>query len=262
MNEATEHNPDNLTPEQYGAPEWRLLTKSEMEQRDMQSDADLECWSTDRKEWLAGFQGTAAGLTYRRRVPTRQPEESEAKPSVCATCQGHGFIPFTRGQTPESFEQGEYACPDCNPEPTRADLSLIEELRGALEKLNSMIPQFANCDPMRPIIRAALASIGKGAGEQKLWRCFHCDQVFTDEFAARQHFGQLEESPACADEAGKWKEAAFAFSHAVDGVLDTPEVRAAMAKLDEAAKYREQTRNVHVGKYAALARAEAMKGDR
>lgn len=29
MNTTDEHNPDNLTPEQYGAPEWRLLKLGE-----------------------------------------------------------------------------------------------------------------------------------------------------------------------------------------------------------------------------------------
>jgi hypothetical protein len=40
---------------------------------------------------------------------TPQPEP----PEKCQTCEGRGSIPFTRGQTPESFEQGEYPCPDC-----------------------------------------------------------------------------------------------------------------------------------------------------
>jgi hypothetical protein len=36
------------------------------------------------------------------------------KPS-CATCQDHGVIGWTTGQTAESFDQGEAPCPDCTP---------------------------------------------------------------------------------------------------------------------------------------------------
>ena len=35
----------------------------------------------------------------------------------CRNCNGHGEIGYTTGQTPESFEQGSYPCPDCNPQP-------------------------------------------------------------------------------------------------------------------------------------------------
>lgn len=32
----------------------------------------------------------------------------------------------------------------------------------------------------------------------KEWRCFHCDEVFTDEAAARDHFGETPATvPAC-----------------------------------------------------------------
>lgn len=35
--------------------------------------------------------------------------------------------------------------------------------------------------------------------EQKAWRCFHCDEVFTDPAEARQHFGsrRFADVPAC-----------------------------------------------------------------
>lgn len=39
------------------------------------------------------------------------------KPPACATCEDHGVIGYTTGQTAESFEQGEAPCPDCQPEP-------------------------------------------------------------------------------------------------------------------------------------------------
>lgn len=32
------------------------------------------------------------------------------------------------------------------------------------------------------------------------WRCFHCDEVFTDRTAARRHFGDvLDDMPACLE---------------------------------------------------------------
>ena len=38
-----------------------------------------------------------------------------APDSVCKTCQDHGVIGWTSGQTPESFDMGERECPDCAP---------------------------------------------------------------------------------------------------------------------------------------------------
>jgi hypothetical protein len=34
---------------------------------------------------------------------------------ACTTCQDHGVIGWTSGQTPESFDMGEAPCPDCTP---------------------------------------------------------------------------------------------------------------------------------------------------
>lgn len=41
-----------------------------------------------------------------------KPEPSAPK---CATCQDNGVIGWTSGQTAESFDMGEYECPDCAP---------------------------------------------------------------------------------------------------------------------------------------------------
>ena len=39
------------------------------------------------------------------------------------------------------------------------------------------------------------------------WRCFHCDEVFTDEDAARQHFGRFEDQdPICGVTAERYRE--------------------------------------------------------
>lgn len=38
------------------------------------------------------------------------------------------------------------------------------------------------------------------------WRCFHCDEAFTDEAAARDHFGRSErQSPACQIDAAEYR---------------------------------------------------------
>jgi hypothetical protein len=46
------------------------------------------------------------------------------KPPACATCQDNGVIGWTTGQTPESFDQGEAPCPDCQPFPMDCRSSL------------------------------------------------------------------------------------------------------------------------------------------
>lgn len=44
------------------------------------------------------------------------------------------------------------------------------------------------------------------SAEQKIWRCFHCDEVFTTYAAARHHFGRNESAnPVCVIKApGEW----------------------------------------------------------
>lgn len=44
----------------------------------------------------------------------------------------------------------------------------------------------------------------RDAVERKEWRCFHCDELFSDERCARQHFGRDEGStPACIIKGGE-----------------------------------------------------------
>lgn len=33
----------------------------------------------------------------------------------CGNCEDHGVIGYTTGQTPETFDMGEYPCPECRP---------------------------------------------------------------------------------------------------------------------------------------------------
>lgn len=68
-----EHNPDNLTPEQYGAPEWRLLREGEIP--DIGDEQDVGASGTN---WTSvdGFYATRVEdlvLTYRRRVARTKP---------------------------------------------------------------------------------------------------------------------------------------------------------------------------------------------
>jgi hypothetical protein len=47
------------------------------------------------------------------------------------------------------------------------------------------------------------ASEAELEGRRPSWRCFHCDEVFTTEHAARLHFGETEcQDPACQIKAG------------------------------------------------------------
>lgn len=76
------HNPENLTPEQYGAKEgWRLLTIEEMRdpQRDIQMFGCLKQWIDSK---LSGTRFTLArSVTYRTRAPLPHAESSWIKMS-------------------------------------------------------------------------------------------------------------------------------------------------------------------------------------
>ncbi|OBU59223.1 hypothetical protein [Stenotrophomonas maltophilia] len=57
--------------------------------------------------YLAPGETVPAGCTAFYAAPPAQ--------AVCSNCKGVGVIPYTFGQTPEQFEQGEYPCPECTP---------------------------------------------------------------------------------------------------------------------------------------------------
>ncbi len=56
---------------------------------------------------------------------------------------------------------------------------------------------------LRLAAEALEASEAELEGRKPSWRCFHCDEVFTTEHAARLHFGHTEcREPACQIKAG------------------------------------------------------------
>jgi hypothetical protein len=56
---------------------------------------------------------------------------------------------------------------------------------------------------------SAIAAWNLRAAAPKEWRCFHCDEVFTDEAAAREHFGsygpRILSEPACQIDAAEYR---------------------------------------------------------
>lgn len=111
--ERPEHNPDGLTPEQYGAPEYELLAHEEVVQRSKMDGSafckDLvECWY--RGQWGAGFFGGHLGLTYRRRVATRTPApeavEGEPKSAMFLVWLMLGGLNRTFGEFEDLYSKG------------------------------------------------------------------------------------------------------------------------------------------------------------
>jgi hypothetical protein len=73
---SAERNPEQMTPEQYGAPEWRLLRAGEAQQ----SGDEWYCYQVGEVEWtpvrwhMFGHP-QLDGITYRRRATEPQPHE-------------------------------------------------------------------------------------------------------------------------------------------------------------------------------------------
>lgn len=67
------HNPDNLTPEQYGAVEgYRLLYADEIKDR-FKSHKEIEMWSNNDDKWLAiRFKGSSSDYTYRTKLSRKE----------------------------------------------------------------------------------------------------------------------------------------------------------------------------------------------
>lgn len=70
--------------------------------------------------------------------------------------------------------------------------------------------QIASAQEELRSMRDELAALLLTAGPQETWRCFHCEEVFTDKAEAREHFGSDEwKTPACrlsADSVKKLRE--------------------------------------------------------
>lgn len=75
-----DHNPDNLSPEQYGAADgWRLLKRSEvLPNTEWPELTEIELW--DDEEWdNSDWSGTMASLTYRTRLSVAELAALRAK---------------------------------------------------------------------------------------------------------------------------------------------------------------------------------------
>lgn len=75
-----DHNPANLTPEQYGAADgWRLLKRSEINTRGEQI-SEIECWNRVCKNWITyRFYGACDDETYRTRLSVAELAALRAK---------------------------------------------------------------------------------------------------------------------------------------------------------------------------------------
>lgn len=82
------------------------------------------------------------------------------------------------------------------------EMALRLKSEGRPDDAGSMIRR-AEADTITEALQyVTMAPVG-GAPEESTWRCFHCDEVFTDKSAARLHFGRSETSEAaCIIKAG------------------------------------------------------------
>ena len=103
-------------------------------------------------------------------------------------------------------------------------------------------------------VRAALAAMP--AGELVTWRCFHCDETFSDKRAAQDHFGCDETSePACRIKAGAERSLLGALRRAEKDAADawmavqTETTDAAKAYYKQATRHHEQLRIVEEAGY-------------
>lgn len=102
-----------------------LVANKEMEAQLASAREDGEKLESQRDEALSTLQHIAdrkdsmgvtvlyLGSVAKTTADRLRSAIDSARGVTCKTCKGYGFIPWTRGQTPESFEQGEDPCPDC-----------------------------------------------------------------------------------------------------------------------------------------------------
>lgn len=140
-----EHNPDGLTPEQYGAPAYRLLRPDEKVE-----DGD-DYWAG--REWQeAGWRKLPKDCTYRRRV---SPAPSEPANSVKTDGQGvggnHLRIAELEARCRELGQQLA-ACEKAAQE-DKADLDWIENEAGKLWLFGNQFAVSFNAMAMKPFTK-------------------------------------------------------------------------------------------------------------
>jgi hypothetical protein len=84
-------------------------------------------------------------------------------------------------------------------EPTYTDAQ-IEYVASHLQATDNCLPSVKDCTTAADMLRSLLSerqAAMQGQGGD-IWRCFYCDEVFTDREAAALHFGtQLSHNAAC-----------------------------------------------------------------
>lgn len=91
---------------------------------------------------------------------------------------------------------------------------------------------------------------------RKSWRCFHCDELFTSERCARNHFGSNEDrKPACIIKAGGESSLVAALRDAEDQVeqwmmaVHNENTESAKAYYAQQSRHREQITAIEVSAY-------------
>lgn len=67
------------------------------------------------------------------------------------------------------------------------------------------------------VAEAVAPLIARAEAAERSWRCYHCDEVFTDDSTARDHFGLIaDREPACRIKAGAERRLVHALREAED----------------------------------------------
>lgn len=98
------------------------------------------------------------------------------------------------------------ALPDPAPQPGKEDQEVARSLYEEIETLINNGNRWRPVNQIVDTITAALAAV-REASRVEGWRCFHCDEVFTDAALAREHFGlETISDPACQIDIAKFRE--------------------------------------------------------
>lgn len=93
------------------------------------------------------------------------------------------------------------------------------------------------------LVAAALDEVATLRTERDVWRCFHCDEVFTDRTAALDHFGpdRLLSTPGCQIDVAEYRRMEEVFRRSVDEDTDLHrQIRSLRSDLDTAVRRAEE----------------------
>ncbi len=137
-----DQHPDDLAVDEFAAAMKAKMAEARVKGRGGWEDP-AQCTAEDLSRMLRNHveKGDPRDVANFCMMLHQRGEAIAARQPVCSNCDGSGLIPYTSGQTAESFEQGTYPCPDCAArQPVGEPVAYIEHFADKVSRMEMTVP--------------------------------------------------------------------------------------------------------------------------